>query len=424
MRCAARPGCASSSARGCRRSSSGTSRRPQGRATIRESWRGASRSATPTPSSSSRGRRRSSPCLDQVSDPRNLGAVIRSAEGAGASGVVVPAHGSARVTAAVCRSSAGAVEHLPVAVVPNLARYLAEIKRGDLWIARRRRGVGNADVGGRPLRRRRLRLRSRGQGPAPARAAHVRPARSRSRSSAGSSRSTSASRPRFSCTRPGGSAMAETTLYLFDGFNLLHAGDFGSPEELRDLLASWVAAQGARGVLVFDGEGDDRAARPARGALGKGRRHAARAPRGRASERGSRSRSSPPTPPCAAPPGIEVRKLASQTFLARARAAEPAAGDARRPARPPRPRHARPARAATPRRALEAASVLGPDQAGSRAIGLVKSWTACYLHLDYRVRLRPRDAAGRRHGCSRCSTHAQHVAAERLNENSRICSSS
>lgn len=74
-------------------------------------------------------------CLDQVSDPRNLGAVVRSAEGAGATGVVVPAHGSARVTAAVCRASAGAVEHLPVAVVTNLARYLAEIKRGDLWIA-------------------------------------------------------------------------------------------------------------------------------------------------------------------------------------------------------------------------------------------------------------------------------------------------
>ncbi|HVM58366.1 MAG TPA: 23S rRNA (guanosine(2251)-2'-O)-methyltransferase RlmB [Gaiellaceae bacterium] len=74
-------------------------------------------------------------CLDQVSDPRNLGAVCRSAEGAGATGVVVPAHGSARVTAAVCRASAGAVEHLPVAVVTNLARYLAEIKRDDLWIA-------------------------------------------------------------------------------------------------------------------------------------------------------------------------------------------------------------------------------------------------------------------------------------------------
>jgi 23S rRNA (guanosine2251-2'-O)-methyltransferase len=73
-------------------------------------------------------------CLDQVSDPHNLGAVCRAAEGAGATGVVLPAHGSARVTAAVCRSSAGAVEHLPVAVVTNLARYLAEVKRPDLWV--------------------------------------------------------------------------------------------------------------------------------------------------------------------------------------------------------------------------------------------------------------------------------------------------
>jgi predicted RNA-binding protein with PIN domain len=51
--------------------------------------------------------------------------------------------------------------------------------------------------------------------------------------------------------------VAEPTLYLFDGFNLLHAGGFESPEELRDLLASWVAARGARGVLVFDGHGED-----------------------------------------------------------------------------------------------------------------------------------------------------------------------
>jgi predicted RNA-binding protein with PIN domain len=50
--------------------------------------------------------------------------------------------------------------------------------------------------------------------------------------------------------------VAEPTLYLFDGFNLLHAGGFDSPEELRDLLASWVAAQGARGILVFDGHGE------------------------------------------------------------------------------------------------------------------------------------------------------------------------
>jgi 23S rRNA (guanosine2251-2'-O)-methyltransferase len=72
-------------------------------------------------------------CLDSVTDPRNLGAVIRSAEGARASGVVVPEHRSARVTAAVCRASAGAVEHLPVAVVKNLARYLGEIKGQRLW---------------------------------------------------------------------------------------------------------------------------------------------------------------------------------------------------------------------------------------------------------------------------------------------------
>jgi len=72
--------------------------------------------------------------LDQVTDPRNLGAVIRSAEGAGASGVILPAHNSARVTPAVARSSAGAVEHLPVAVVPNLARYLNEVKSAQLWI--------------------------------------------------------------------------------------------------------------------------------------------------------------------------------------------------------------------------------------------------------------------------------------------------
>jgi predicted RNA-binding protein with PIN domain len=51
--------------------------------------------------------------------------------------------------------------------------------------------------------------------------------------------------------------VAEPTLYLFDGFNLLHAGGFRSPEELRDLLASWVAGKGARGVLVFDGHGAD-----------------------------------------------------------------------------------------------------------------------------------------------------------------------
>jgi 23S rRNA (guanosine2251-2'-O)-methyltransferase len=83
-------------------------------------------------------------CLDQVTDPRNLGAVCRSAEGAGATGVVLPAHRSARVTPAVARSSAGAVEHLPVAVVPNLARYLNEVKGPRLW-------VWGADAAGQPM---------------------------------------------------------------------------------------------------------------------------------------------------------------------------------------------------------------------------------------------------------------------------------
>jgi 23S rRNA (guanosine2251-2'-O)-methyltransferase len=81
--------------------------------------------------------------LDRVTDPRNLGAVCRSAEGAGATGVVVPAHGSAIVTPAVARASAGAVEHLPVAVVTNLARYLDEVKGPDLWIVG---AAGNAET--------------------------------------------------------------------------------------------------------------------------------------------------------------------------------------------------------------------------------------------------------------------------------------
>ena len=72
-------------------------------------------------------------CLDQVTDPHNLGAVVRSTDGAGATAVVIPAHGAVRVTPAVCRASAGAVEHVPVAVVQNLARYLADVKSNDLW---------------------------------------------------------------------------------------------------------------------------------------------------------------------------------------------------------------------------------------------------------------------------------------------------
>ncbi len=52
--------------------------------------------------------------------------------------------------------------------------------------------------------------------------------------------------------------MAEPTLYLFDGYNLLHAGGYKDPRALVDHLASFVAARGARGVVVFDGGGEER----------------------------------------------------------------------------------------------------------------------------------------------------------------------
>ena len=51
--------------------------------------------------------------------------------------------------------------------------------------------------------------------------------------------------------------MADATFYLFDGFNLLHAGGFQDSREMTDKLASFVAEKGARGVLVFDGTGED-----------------------------------------------------------------------------------------------------------------------------------------------------------------------
>jgi 23S rRNA (guanosine2251-2'-O)-methyltransferase len=72
--------------------------------------------------------------LDQVQDPRNLGAVCRSAEFAGATGVVVPERRAAAVTAATCKASAGAVEHLQVAHVRNLADWLAAAKAAGFWI--------------------------------------------------------------------------------------------------------------------------------------------------------------------------------------------------------------------------------------------------------------------------------------------------
>ena len=72
--------------------------------------------------------------LDGVMDPQNLGAVIRSAEGAGAHGVILPADRAAGLTPAVYAVSAGAAEHMPVAQVNNLARAMDTLKKAGLWL--------------------------------------------------------------------------------------------------------------------------------------------------------------------------------------------------------------------------------------------------------------------------------------------------
>ena len=71
--------------------------------------------------------------LDEITDPQNLGAVCRTAECTGATGVILPERRSAEVTAAVCKASAGAVEHLAIARVRNLADFLADAKGAGCW---------------------------------------------------------------------------------------------------------------------------------------------------------------------------------------------------------------------------------------------------------------------------------------------------
>ena len=71
---------------------------------------------------------------DELSDPHNLGAVIRTAECAGAHGVIIPKRRSAGLTAIVGKTSAGAVSYLPVARVPNLSATLKELKERGVWV--------------------------------------------------------------------------------------------------------------------------------------------------------------------------------------------------------------------------------------------------------------------------------------------------
>ncbi len=82
---------------------------------------------------------------DEISDPHNLGAIIRTAEAAGAHGVIIPKRRSAGITPIVEKTSAGAVFHLPVARVPNLVSAIRELKEAGLWI------YGSAADGVSPL---------------------------------------------------------------------------------------------------------------------------------------------------------------------------------------------------------------------------------------------------------------------------------
>lgn len=73
--------------------------------------------------------------LDNITDPHNLGAVIRTAECAGAHGVIIPKRRSVGLTAVVGKTSAGALEYMPVARVTNIARTIEELKKQGVWVA-------------------------------------------------------------------------------------------------------------------------------------------------------------------------------------------------------------------------------------------------------------------------------------------------
>ena len=82
---------------------------------------------------------------DEISDPHNLGAIIRTAECAGAHGVIIPKRRSAGLTAVVAKTSAGAVSYMPVARVPNIPSLLKDLQKAGVWI------FGTAAEGSVPL---------------------------------------------------------------------------------------------------------------------------------------------------------------------------------------------------------------------------------------------------------------------------------
>ncbi len=205
--------------------------------------------------------------LDEVSDPHNLGAVARSALAAGCAGLVVPRHRAAHVTPAAVKASAGTLEHLPVAQVANVTRFLQDAKAAGFWVYGAA-GEGGVEYSGLDLRDRvALVLGAEGRGlrPLVARTCDALatipmrpPVESLNVSVAAALILFEVVRQR----RTGGCAMTRT-LYIVDGYNVLHAlfpgssGDelFARRDWLADRLASYVATVGAGAVLVFDGHG-------------------------------------------------------------------------------------------------------------------------------------------------------------------------
>ena len=84
--------------------------------------------------------------LDHMQDPQNVGTLFRAAEAAGVAGVVIPEDRAAGVTPAVVNASAGAVEHLRIATVPNLVRALEALKGSGRWVAGLESGQGATDI--------------------------------------------------------------------------------------------------------------------------------------------------------------------------------------------------------------------------------------------------------------------------------------
>lgn len=102
-----------------------------------------------------RGRRPFLLVVDGVTDPHNLGALLRSAECAGATGAVLPRHRSVHVTPTVAKAAAGAIEHLPLAVVPGLPAALARMRAAGVWTVGLDAGAGESlfdlTVGSEPV---------------------------------------------------------------------------------------------------------------------------------------------------------------------------------------------------------------------------------------------------------------------------------